>query len=65
MTDDRIYYARRAEEERAAAARAGSDTARRLHLELADLFAARLGDAHGARYRAGTPASLDAGACPT
>ncbi len=42
MTEDRIYYARRAEEERAAAARAGSETARRLHLELADLFSARL-----------------------
>ncbi len=42
MTEDRIYYARRAEQERAAAARAGSETARRLHLELADLFSARL-----------------------
>ncbi len=41
MTDDRIYYARRAEEEREAAARARSETARRLHLELARLLAAR------------------------
>jgi hypothetical protein len=42
MTDDRIYYARRAEEERAAAARARSEAARRVHRELADLFTARL-----------------------
>ncbi|MBX3561962.1 MAG: hypothetical protein KF780_09140 [Sphingomonas sp.] len=44
MTDDRIYYARRAEEERAAAARARSEAARRIHHELADLFAARLAE---------------------
>lgn len=50
MTDDRIYFARRAEEERDAAARARSDTARRLHLELADLFTARLAAARDARF---------------
>ena len=42
MDDDQTYYANRAEEQRRAAAHARSDEARRLHLELAALLAARL-----------------------
>jgi hypothetical protein len=41
MTDDQDYYARRADEQRQWAAAAGSPEARRRHLELAELFAAR------------------------
>jgi hypothetical protein len=48
MTNDRIYYARRAAEERDAAARARTDEARRRHLELADLLSARHEAAHAA-----------------
>lgn len=39
MDDDRLYYARRAAEQRDAAARADSEDVRRRHLELADLLA--------------------------
>lgn len=48
MTNDRIYYARRAAEERDAAARARTDDARRRHLELAELLAARHEAVHAA-----------------
>ena len=41
MKDDRIYFARRAEDEKRAAARAANDEIRRRHLELAALLAAR------------------------
>ncbi len=41
MNDDRIYFARRAEQERRAAALARGDDARRRHLELAELLSAR------------------------
>jgi len=41
MHDDHIYYARRADEQRQWAAAAGTQEARRRHLELAELFAAR------------------------
>lgn len=41
MTNDHIYYARRAAEERDAAARAQSDDAKRRHLELAELLSAK------------------------
>ena len=41
MTDDRIYYARRAAEQRDLAARAANDDVRRRHLELAELMAAK------------------------
>lgn len=41
MQDDHIYYQRRADEQRQWAAAAGSHEARRRHLELAELFAAR------------------------
>jgi hypothetical protein len=46
MTEDRIYYARRAAEERDAAARARTADARRRHLELAELLSARHEAAH-------------------
>jgi hypothetical protein len=39
--DDQTYFARRADEQRQFAAAAGSPEARRRHLELAELFAAR------------------------
>ena len=48
MTDDQIYYARRAQEQRRAAAEARSEIARRLHLELADLMMARLAEGRSA-----------------
>jgi hypothetical protein len=38
MEDDRAYYARRAEDERRAAARADNAETRRRHLELADML---------------------------
>ena len=38
MEDDRAYYARRAEDERRAAATADDAATRRLHLELADML---------------------------
>ncbi|HEV2816510.1 MAG TPA: hypothetical protein VGW40_04725 [Allosphingosinicella sp.] len=41
METDRAYYARRAEEQKRAAARAADAEARRRHLELAALLAAR------------------------
>ena len=41
MESDRAYYARRAEEQKRAAARAIDAEVRRRHLELADLLAAR------------------------
>ena len=45
MIDDRSYYARRAAEQRDLAERAGDGAVRRLHLELAELLAARAEDA--------------------
>ena len=39
MDDDRLYYARRAAEQRDAAARADSEDVRRRHIELANLLA--------------------------
>ncbi|GEM_PF-4825431 len=41
MTDDRSYFARRAEDQRRAAAHARDAEVRRRHLELAALLAAR------------------------
>jgi hypothetical protein len=41
MNDDYSYYARRADEQRKWAAAASSPDARRRHLELAELYAAR------------------------
>jgi hypothetical protein len=41
MEEDRIYYARRAAEERRAAQGAATEQAKRLHRELAQLFEAR------------------------
>ncbi|MFN3946301.1 MAG: hypothetical protein ACK4K7_15375 [Allosphingosinicella sp.] len=41
MEEDHIYFARRADEQRAAADAAFSDKARALHLELARLFDSR------------------------
>lgn len=41
MKDDRTYFARRAEEQRSAAARAKHEESRRRHLELAALLSAR------------------------
>lgn len=38
MEGDAVYFRRRAQEERRAAARAEHDTAHRLHLELADRY---------------------------
>lgn len=46
MTEDRIYYARRAAEQRDAAAQAHSEDARRRHLELADLLSAKVESRH-------------------
>ena len=43
METDRVYYARRASEERRAALRSGDADARRRHLELADLLSRRMG----------------------
>lgn len=42
MTEDRIYYARRAAEQRDAAAQADDEDVRRRHLELAELLSARV-----------------------
>lgn len=42
MTDESIYYARRAAEQRDAAARAENDDVRRRHLELAELLSAKI-----------------------
>ena len=41
MTDDRTYYARRAAAQRDLAERTDDPGVRRIHLELADLLAAR------------------------
>jgi hypothetical protein len=41
MEDDLAYYARRAEDERRAAACAEDAAARRLHLELADMLSVK------------------------
>ena len=41
MSDDRIYYARRAAAQRDFAARTDDPGVRRIHLELADLLASR------------------------
>ena len=41
MNDDRDYYSRRAEEQRHCAERSDDPSARRIHLELAALLAAR------------------------
>lgn len=42
MEPDDLYYARRAEHQRRAAEEADSEEARRRHLQLAELLAARL-----------------------
>jgi hypothetical protein len=41
MEDDCAYYARRAEDERRAAARTADAAVRRLHLELADMLSVK------------------------
>lgn len=47
MEPDDLYYARRAEDQRRAAEEADSEEARRRHLQLADLLAARLEQGRG------------------
>ena len=41
MNDDRLYYSRRAEEQRDFAERSDDPSVRRIHLDLAQLLAAR------------------------
>jgi hypothetical protein len=55
MESDRSYFARRAAEQRRAAEDAGSEEARRRHLQLADLLAARLRQARDPVWLTSTP----------
>lgn len=50
MSEDRIYYARRAAEQRDAAAQAHDDEVRRRHLELTELLSAKVEPAQQATF---------------